>query len=81
MGLPWVHHLLQSWPGSTWSTSGSRHKLSAHWFRYFDDTFMVWPHVRDKLEKFWEYLNSIHPNVLFMMEMEEENHYHFLICW
>ncbi|GJQ66633.1 hypothetical protein Trydic_g4603 [Trypoxylus dichotomus] len=33
------------------------------WWRYVDDTFVVWPHGRDKLERFLEHLNGVHPNI------------------
>jgi hypothetical protein len=38
-----------------------------------DDTFMVQPHGRDELEKIQKHLISIHPNIRFMMEIEEGN--------
>jgi TFIIF-interacting CTD phosphatase-like protein len=34
---------------------------------------VVWPQGRDELEEFQEDLNSIHPNIRFTMEMEEDN--------
>jgi hypothetical protein len=35
---------------------------AAQCFRYVEDTLAVWPHVRDKEQKFQKHLNSIHPN-------------------
>jgi hypothetical protein len=29
------------------------------WFRYVDDTFVIWPHGPDKLKDFLNHLNSI----------------------
>lgn len=39
---------------------------------YIDDTFVVWPHGIGELEQFGAFLNSIHPNVAFTMEMESQ---------
>ncbi|KAJ8921268.1 hypothetical protein NQ315_013740 [Exocentrus adspersus] len=33
------------------------------WFRYVDDTFVIWPHGRDKLQEFLGHLNSINPRI------------------
>jgi retron-type reverse transcriptase len=30
------------------------------WFCYMDDTFVIWPHVLNKLKDFLNHLNSIH---------------------
>jgi hypothetical protein len=50
----------------------------AHWFRFVNNTFVVWPHGRDELKKFQEHLNSILPNIKFTMETEEDNSLPFL---
>jgi hypothetical protein len=34
---------------------------------------MVWPQGRKEVEDFQQYLSSIHPNVRFIMEMEEDH--------
>jgi hypothetical protein len=31
-----------------------------HWFRYVDDTFVIWPHGENKLQEFLLFLNGIH---------------------
>ncbi|KAJ8916727.1 hypothetical protein NQ315_013931 [Exocentrus adspersus] len=31
------------------------------WLRYVDDTFVIWPHGRDRLQEFLGHLNSINP--------------------
>ncbi|GJQ82611.1 hypothetical protein Trydic_g19635 [Trypoxylus dichotomus] len=41
------------------------------WWRYVDDTFVVWPHGRYKLGRFLEHLNGVHPNIQFTMEPED----------
>ena len=33
------------------------------WFRYVDDTFVIWPHGKQKLEEFLNHLNGIHKNI------------------
>lgn len=41
------------------------------WFRYVDDTFVVWRHGRDELVNFLHHLNSQHESIQFTMEIEE----------
>lgn len=48
------------------------------WFRYVDDTFVVWSHGDTELNKFLEHLNSIHPNIQFTMEVENNGELPFL---
>jgi hypothetical protein len=48
------------------------------WFRYVDDTFVIWQHVPDKLKDFLHHLNSIHQSIQFTMETESEGHLPFL---
>jgi hypothetical protein len=48
------------------------------WFRYMDDTFIIWPHGDDKLQDFLNHLNSIHQCIQFTMETEREGHLPFL---
>ena len=48
------------------------------WFRYVDDTFIVWRHGEDELVKFLDHLNSQHPSIQFTMEFEENGHIPFL---
>jgi retron-type reverse transcriptase len=38
------------------------------WFRYVDDTFVIWPHGPDRLGDFLNHLNSIHQRIQFTME-------------
>jgi hypothetical protein len=33
------------------------------WFRYVDDTFVIWPQGPDKLKDFLKHLNSIHRGI------------------
>ncbi|XP_076655132.1 uncharacterized protein LOC143360299 [Halictus rubicundus] len=42
------------------------------WFNV-DDTFVVWSHGRDTLDDFLHYINSLHPNIQFTMEIENED--------
>jgi hypothetical protein len=48
------------------------------WFRYLDDTFVIWQHGPDKLKEFLHHLNSIHQSIQFTMETESEGHLPFL---
>jgi hypothetical protein len=43
------------------------------WFRYVDDTFIIWPHGQEKLTELLEHLNGLHNNTQFTMEKEEEH--------
>ncbi|GLV44627.1 uncharacterized protein CBL_02857 [Carabus blaptoides fortunei] len=48
------------------------------WLRYVDDTFVVWPHGREKLNEFLEHLDKQHPAINFTMEVEKDNKLPFL---
>ena len=48
------------------------------WFRYVDDTFMVWPHDQSSLEEFHSHLNQQHPSIQFTREEESERRIPFL---
>jgi len=48
------------------------------WFRYVDDTFVVWSHGEDKLLRFLVHLNSLNPRIQFTMETEKEGRLPFL---
>jgi hypothetical protein len=39
------------------------------WFRYVDDTFVIWPHGPSKLANVLDHLNGVHENIKFTMEM------------
>jgi hypothetical protein len=41
------------------------------WYRYVDDTFVIWPHGQEKLMDFLNHLNGIHNNIQFTMDIEE----------
>lgn len=38
------------------------------WYRYVIDTFIIWPHDKDELNKFLEHLNNLHSNIMFTVE-------------
>jgi hypothetical protein len=48
------------------------------WYRYVDDTFVIWPHSPDKLQSFLQHLNIIHHSIQFTMETEIDGHLPFL---
>jgi hypothetical protein len=41
------------------------------WFRYVDDTFVIWTHGQEILTEFLNHLNRLHNNIQFTMEIEE----------
>lgn len=41
--------------------------------RYVDDTFAMWQHEAEELEKFHQYLNRQHQSIQFTMEKESNN--------
>ena len=41
------------------------------WKRFIDDIFMIWAHGEQKLHKFIEYLNNIHPAIKFTHEFSK----------
>jgi hypothetical protein len=49
-----------------------------HWYRYVDDTFVVWPHGEDELREFLDHLSSFHHNIKFTMEVEKNRSLPFL---
>ena len=48
------------------------------WLRYVDDTFAIWPHGREELQRFHIHLNTQHPAIQFTMEEESEERIPFL---
>jgi hypothetical protein len=48
------------------------------WYRYVDDTFVIWPHGQVKLLEFLDHLNGLQKNIRFTMETEKEGHLPFL---
>ena len=43
------------------------------WFRFLDDTFIIWKHGRQTLDTFLPHLNNISPHIQFTMEIESNN--------
>ncbi|XP_030750813.1 uncharacterized protein LOC115878443 [Sitophilus oryzae] len=50
----------------------------AVWFRYVDDTFVVWKQGRDSLDDFFHHLNSQSPSIKFSKKTEVNNQLAFL---
>ena len=48
------------------------------WFRYVDNTFVLWPHGEAQLHTFHQHLNQQNPNIQFTMELEKEGCIPFL---
>lgn len=40
-----------------------------YWYRYIDDTFVIWPHGKDTLHGFLDHLNSRNSNIRFTMDV------------
>ncbi|XP_018307957.1 uncharacterized protein [Mycetomoellerius zeteki] len=57
---------------------GKTPKKPEVWFRYVDDTFVIWRHGRADLRKFLIFLNKQHPNSHFTMDIEENGKLPFL---
>lgn len=73
MGSPFspvvVGFFMEQFEQQAISTANYKPKI---WYRYVDDTFVVWSHGREKLEEFLQHINSIHENIKFTMETENE---------
>jgi hypothetical protein len=54
-----------------WQAISQAAKKLAHWYRYRDDTFVVWTHGKEELQGFLRHLNNIHSNIKFTMEVEQ----------
>ena len=48
------------------------------WKQYVDDTFVIWPHGREKLEYFLHHINHLHKDITFTVEVEEDHKIAFL---
>jgi hypothetical protein len=48
------------------------------WFRYVDDTFVVWPHGSEQIQNFLNHLNSLRPSIQFTVEIESDSVIPFL---
>ena len=48
------------------------------WFRYVDDTFVIWPHGQEKLTEFLNHLSGLNNKIQFTMGKEEDGHLPFL---
>jgi len=35
------------------------------WYRYVDDTFVIWPHGQEKLTEFLKHLSRLHNNIVY----------------
>jgi len=48
------------------------------WKRFFNDTFIIWPHGKQKLKDFLQHLNSLSNSIKVTMEIEENDNLRFL---
>ncbi|XP_046393751.1 uncharacterized protein LOC124161474 [Ischnura elegans] len=49
-----------------------------YFFRYVDDTLIVWPHGIETLPTFLEHMNGVNPSIKFTMEVENNRRLPFL---
>ena len=56
---------------------GSTSLKPSMWFRYEDDTFILWPHQED-VQILLDHVNSIRPPIQFTMEKEQDDKLPFL---
>jgi hypothetical protein len=66
--------LSSHWLEMLWASMLQYH----YWFRYVDDTFVIWPHGPDNLKDFLKHLNFIHQSIQFTIETETEGDLPFL---
>jgi hypothetical protein len=67
------------WPWATWKiTRGRGLDWPHYWFRYVENTFVIWLHHHQKLRDFLHNLSSIHQSIQFTIETESEGHLPFL---
>ena len=50
--------------------------IHVFWFRYVDDTFVIWPHAKEKLTEFLNNLSGLHTDI--QVTIEQEGHLPFL---
>ena len=48
------------------------------WYRYVDDTFVVWSHGDEELDRFLQYINKQNKNIQFTLEKESQGKLPFL---
>lgn len=54
------------------------HRGFLYWHRYVDDVLTCFVGTTRQLDSFLEYINSLHPNIKFTMEIEENKKLNFL---
>lgn len=54
------------------------HYKPERFFRHVDDTFLIWSHGEEKLYEFVTWLNDLHPNVKYIMDLERNSTLAFL---
>ena len=76
--LAWVLASPLAMPISLWyclrrKQSKNYHLKPLFWKRFIDDVFCIWPHGKDELDKFVDYLNTIHESIEFTCESSTDN--------
>ena len=62
---------------TTWMNECPPSFKPVHYFRYIDDTLLLF-HNKDQCMKFFEYLNNKHPSIKFTVEHEQNDTLNFL---
>jgi hypothetical protein len=53
-------------------------KKLAHWYRYINETFVLWTHGKEDLQCFLQLLNSIHPSIKLSRKVKQNTVLPFL---
>ena len=66
---------MENFEQTTFNTANPKHEW---WSRFVDDTFLIWAHGKEELNKFVDHLNSQNDSIKFTKEFEENNELPFL---
>jgi hypothetical protein len=56
-----------------YSTLNNFHLKPKCWFRFVDDTFVIWPHGLSNLTSFFQHHNNLSPHIQFTIESQKDN--------
>ena len=56
----------------------SNFKYFLYWYRYIDDVIACFSDTDRQLNSFLEFINKLHPNIKFTIELESQNSINFL---
>ena len=64
--------------GRLWDNSTDVCRIPTIWKRYVDNTFVIWPHGKDKLDHFLQHINTLHRDITFTVEIKNDHKIAFL---